>query len=66
MLAALRPGGLRPLSGQTGVAYGYIGKARQVFQWCDTDPTHVGAPGAWGDAQPGQCHHGHLGRVIAT
>ncbi len=36
MLAALRPGGVRPLSGQTGVATGYIDKARQVLQWCDT------------------------------
>ena len=37
MLAALRPGGVRPLSGQTGVATGYIDKARQVIQWCDND-----------------------------
>ena len=37
MLAALRPGTKRSLSDQTGVANGYIAKARQVIQWCDSE-----------------------------
>lgn len=37
MLAALRPGAQRALSAQTGVADGYVNKARQVIQWCDAD-----------------------------
>lgn len=37
MLAALRPGSKRALSAQTQVADGYINKARQVIQWCDSE-----------------------------
>ena len=37
MLAALRPGASRSLSEQTNVALGYVAKARQVIQWCDSE-----------------------------
>ena len=37
MLAAKAPGGTVSLSESVGVALGYIGKARQVLQWCDDD-----------------------------
>ena len=37
MLAALRPGSVRALSAQTAVADGYVNKARQVIQWCDSE-----------------------------
>ncbi len=37
MLAALRPDSTVSLSENTGVALGYIGKARQVIQWCDSE-----------------------------
>jgi len=35
MLAALRPGSQRALSAHSGVAEGYINKARQVIEFCD-------------------------------
>ena len=37
MLAALRPASTVSLSENTGVALGYIGKARQVIHWCDSE-----------------------------
>lgn len=37
MLAALRPDSTVSLSENTGVALGYIGKARQVIQWCESE-----------------------------
>ena len=55
MLAALRPGAQSSLSEETGVANGYIARARQVIHWCDSDDL-IGEFGQMVDDQAGQLH----------